>query len=66
MVRDDFWMALTRFMQELHVELLQGQNAAPVDRFDLLHAKWVLAAFGLAFRVLGDDPNGLSRTHGPA
>ena len=28
MVRDDFWMAVTRFMEELEVELVQGQNTA--------------------------------------
>ena len=26
MVRDDFWLAVTRFMDELEVELVQGQN----------------------------------------
>ena len=34
MVRDDFWMAATRFMAELEVELIQGQNTAAVDLFD--------------------------------
>jgi hypothetical protein len=34
MVRDDFWMGMTRFMQELQIELLQGQNAAAVDLFE--------------------------------
>ena len=28
MVRDDFWMAVTRFMRELEVRLLEGQNSA--------------------------------------
>ena len=49
MVRDDFWMALTRFLDDLHVELVQGQNAAAVDLFDLIHARKVLTAFGQAF-----------------
>ena len=49
MVRDDFWMAATRFMRELEIRLLEGQNSAPIDLFDLDHARKVLAAFGRAF-----------------
>jgi hypothetical protein len=52
MVRDDFWLALTRFMRELEVPLLEGQNAALVDLFDLDHATKVLTAFGRAFGKL--------------
>ncbi len=49
MVRDDFWMAVTRFMRELEVRLVEGQNSALADLFDLDHARKVLAAFGRAF-----------------
>ena len=35
MVRDDFWMAVTRFMRELEIRLVEGQNSAAVDLFDL-------------------------------
>ena len=28
MVRDDFWMAATRFMTDLEIDLIQGQNIA--------------------------------------
>ena len=49
MVRDDFWLAVSRFMGDLHIELVQGQNCALVDLFDLIHARSVLAAFGRAF-----------------
>ena len=49
MVRDDFWLAVTRFMRELEVRLVEGQNSAAVDLFDLDHAEKVLAAFGRAF-----------------
>ena len=52
MVRDDFWLALSRFMSDLDVELLQGQNMALVDLFDPRHARKVLAAFGRAFGAL--------------
>ena len=61
MVRDDFWMALSRFMGELGIELHQGQNAAPVDLFDLIHARKVLAAFGRSYGRLSDDPRSLSK-----
>ncbi len=49
MVRDDFWLSATRFMGELEIYLLQGQNTALADLFDLDHAGKVLAAFGRAF-----------------
>jgi formylglycine-generating enzyme required for sulfatase activity len=52
MVRDDFWMAATRFMDALEVHLVQGDNTAAVDLFDLRHARKVLAAFGRAFGAL--------------
>ncbi len=52
MVRDDFWLAVSRFMAYLEVELLQGRNMALVDLFDLRHARKVLLAFGRAFGAL--------------
>jgi hypothetical protein len=56
LVRDDFWLAVSRFLGELNIELFQGQNAALVDVFDLRHARKVLAAFGLAFGSVGTPP----------
>ena len=61
MVRDDFWMAATRFMRELEVRLVEGQNSAAVDLFPIRHAEKVLAAFGRAFGVLPDNPSETSR-----
>ncbi len=49
MVRDDFWMAATRFMRQLEIDLVPDQNIAAVDLFDPDHAKKVLAAFGAAY-----------------
>src|SRR5262249_13168081 len=49
---DDFWMATTRFMRELEIPLVEGENSAAVDLFDLRHARRVLAAFGRAFGAL--------------
>ncbi len=59
MVRDDFWMAATRFMRELEVRLLEGVNSAAVDLFDMDHAQKILAAFGRAF---GKLPGNASET----
>jgi serine/threonine protein kinase len=52
LVRDDFWMAATRFLRELEVRLVEGENTAAVDLFDVRHAKKVLALFGRAFGAL--------------
>jgi formylglycine-generating enzyme required for sulfatase activity len=49
MVRDDFWLAVSRFMQVLEVRVLEGENSRLVDLFDSLHAHKVLAAFGRAY-----------------
>ncbi|MDG2013567.1 MAG: hypothetical protein P8J33_08680, partial [Pirellulaceae bacterium] len=52
MLRDDFWMAATRFMRDLEMRLLEGVNSAAVDLFPLKHAEKVLQAFGRAFGVI--------------
>ncbi|HTU88939.1 MAG TPA: SUMF1/EgtB/PvdO family nonheme iron enzyme [Gemmataceae bacterium] len=55
MVRDDFWMTVIRFMRELEIRLVEGQNSAAVDLFPIRHAEKVLAAFGRAFGVLPEN-----------
>ena len=62
MVRDDFWMAATRFMGELGLRLLEGQNSAAVDLFDKRHAEKVLAAFGRAFGVLPENSKEITKS----
>ncbi len=52
LVRDDFWMAATRLMRDLDVELVPSQNVAAVDLFDLKHTRKVLAAYGRAYETL--------------
>ncbi len=54
LVRDDFWMATTRFMRELEVPLVEGKNSAAVDLFDQRHARRILIALGRAFGALPD------------
>ena len=55
LVRDDFWLAVSRFLADLEVELLQGHNTALVDLFDARHAAKVLTAFGAAFGNLPEN-----------
>ena len=59
MVRDDFWLAVSRFMQGLEIPVFDGENIRLVDLFDPRHAGKVLAAFGRAFGAL--PAGGLSR-----
>jgi eukaryotic-like serine/threonine-protein kinase len=56
-VRDDFWMAATRFMRDLEIRLLEAENSAAVDLFDPRHARRVLAAFGRAYAILPEQPS---------
>ena len=59
LVRDDFWLAVSRFLRELEVPLVEGHNSALIDLFDLRHAKKVLTALGRAFGAL--PPGELAR-----
>ena len=61
MVRDDFWLAVSRFMLDLEVDLVPGRNIALVDLFDLDHARKILAAFGRAFGRLPENRGETSR-----
>jgi serine/threonine protein kinase/formylglycine-generating enzyme required for sulfatase activity len=61
LVRDDFWLAVSRFLKELEVDIIQSRNIALVDLFDLDHARNVLAAFGRAFGKLPEKPHEISR-----
>ncbi len=60
MVRDDFWLAASRFMRDLEIRLLEGENSALVDLFDPRHAKKVLAAIGRAYGALPESGGGLT------
>jgi serine/threonine protein kinase/formylglycine-generating enzyme required for sulfatase activity len=61
MVRDDFWMAATRFMRALEIRLIEGHNSAAVDLFDTRHARKVLAAFGRAYGALPEATRELTK-----
>lgn len=60
LVRDDFWLAASRFMRDLEIRLLEGDNSVLVDLFDPRHAKKVLMAFGRAYGTLPDNISTLS------
>jgi serine/threonine protein kinase/formylglycine-generating enzyme required for sulfatase activity len=51
-VRDDFWMAVTHFLDELEVAPVPGENVASIDLWSPRHAKLVLTAIGQAYREL--------------
>ena len=55
LVRDDFWLALSRLMNAVEVPLRQNHNAALVDLFDPDHAQRVLLDFGIAYGKLPAD-----------
>ncbi|MGB7343234.1 MAG: protein kinase [Pirellulaceae bacterium] len=55
LVRDDFWLALSRFMGVLDIPLKQNHNAALVDLFSTAHARKVIAELGMAYDCLPSD-----------
>ncbi|QEF97611.1 Serine/threonine-protein kinase PknB [Stieleria maiorica] len=61
MVRDDFWLAFSRFMDHLEIDLMQNKNMALIDLFDLQHARRVLTEFGRAFQRLPEHSSDFSR-----
>ena len=61
MVRDDFWMAVSRFMRELEVRLVEGQNWRRSISSTCDHAEKVLAAFGRAFGKLPENRSDTSK-----
>ena len=60
LVRDDFWLAASRFMRDLDIRLVEGDNSSLVDLFDLRHARKVLMACGRAFGALPENSNDMS------
>jgi eukaryotic-like serine/threonine-protein kinase len=60
LVRDDFWLAASRFMRDLDIRLVEGENSGLVDLFDPRHARKVLVAFGRAFGALPENSNEIS------
>ncbi len=61
LVRDDFWLAVSRFFRDLEVDLAPDQNVTLVDLFDLDHARRMLGAFGRAYGKLPERPSDMTR-----
>jgi hypothetical protein len=60
LVRDEFWMSISRFMRALEVRLVEGRNSAAVELFDPVHARCVLAEFGRAWDRLPAEAAAIS------
>jgi eukaryotic-like serine/threonine-protein kinase len=60
LVRDDFWLATTRFLNALEMPLMEDKNAFMIDLFDARHARRVLARFGQAYEALPENPRDFS------
>ena len=61
MVRDDFWMAATRFMRDLEIRLRRRAELGGGRSLRFDHAEKVLAAFGRAFGKLPENPSETSK-----
>ncbi|MEM7557907.1 MAG: serine/threonine-protein kinase, partial [Planctomycetota bacterium] len=57
LLRDDFWLAVTRLMRELDVQIVEGANATSIDAFSEHHARKVLTACGQAYGVVAPEPS---------
>ncbi len=55
MIRDDFYLAAARLMNQIDVPILTDQNFKLVDLFDTEHAKRVLVRFGESYDRLPLD-----------
>lgn len=60
LVRDDFWLPISRFMHSLEVRIIEGQNSMLIDSFDAGHAVAVLREFGVAYHCLPEDISGIT------
>jgi hypothetical protein len=63
MVRDDFWVSVSRLFGQLEVPLVEGGNARLVDLFDQRHARKVLELFGRAYGCLPPQAEKLAAEH---
>lgn len=54
MVRDDFWLGISRLMQSIELPISENENATLIDLFDSRHAREVLSLFGAAHERLPD------------
>lgn len=62
MIRDDFFVSVSRMMQLLETPILQQHNCAMVDLFDTVHAERVLTSLGIAYGRLPSQTNEITET----
>src|SRR5438874_183141 len=60
MVRDDFWMSISRLFDHLEINLDLGQNTRALDLFAPEHAARVLRLFGEAYGRVPVSPAALT------
>ena len=63
MVRDDFWLSVSRFLKEIDIPILERENSAMVDLFDRHHATKVLGLFGRAYGRLPENAQDWTDEH---
>ena len=61
LARDDFWLPVSRIMEQVEVELAQGVNMQLVDLFDRQHARKVLITLGRAYERLPNDDRQITK-----
>ena len=59
LIRDDFWLGISQFMDDLEVEMSPRKNCMFLDLFDHRHARKVLGKFGRAYGALPPPPESL-------
>ncbi len=55
LIRDDFWLGLSRFADALEMDLQEGHNCQNIDLFDQDHARKVLTMMGQAYGRLPEE-----------
>ena len=60
--RDDFWMAVTHFMDDIDVSLVPERNVAALDLFSVRHSRKVLTAMGRAYKTLPPGHESVKKT----
>ncbi|TWT54909.1 Serine/threonine-protein kinase PrkC [Rubripirellula amarantea] len=61
LVRDDFWLAISRLMREMDIPLTPSHNLAMIDLLDKHHAAKLLRMFGRAYGRIGQEGAELRR-----
>jgi hypothetical protein len=60
-IRDDFWLAMSRFRKAVEIPVHFGPNVTMIDLFDLRHPMRGLEEFGRDYGQLKAPPQPLSR-----